>query len=137
MHVRLCCILFVGIIVLFTAGCPFMGLEYEDDLVGDYAVWATDTMEQAAVVRKDKGTSGAVGVVGKMVFAYGWSDDFIIAKQHPPYPNEYFKIDTSTTHWHIVEVKTGKVHGPLTEDEFRQRRAELKVPSSLGFSKTI
>jgi len=114
-----------------------MGLVYEDDLVGDYAVWAEDTTEDAAIVRKDKGGSGATVVVDKMVFAYGWNDEFIIAKQHPCFPNEHYRIDTGTTHRYIVEVKTGKVHGPLTEDAFRQLRTELKVPAELQFTKTI
>ena len=79
-----------------------------------------------------------------MVFAYGWNDDFIIAKQHPRDPNERDKIDVGTTHWYIVEVKTEDVrakpediHGPLTEEEFRQSRVRLGVPDKLSFTKTL
>jgi hypothetical protein len=131
------CLLCVCVFLIYTGGCPFMGLEYEDDLAGDYAVWATDTIEDTAIVRRVKDTSGALVVVPCMVFAYGWNDDFIIAKQHPRYPNERYKINRGTTHWYIVEVKTGRVHGPLTADEFAKSRTELSAPSSLSFTKTI
>jgi len=125
----------VGALLLLASGCPFMGLEYEEDLVGDYAVWATDTIEDTAVVRKDKNGSGATGVIPAMVFAYGWNDSFIIAKQHPT--KDHWSVDTGTTNWYIIQVKMGKVHGPLTESEFNQRRTELQVPSELQFTRTI
>jgi hypothetical protein len=61
-----------------------MGPIYEEDLVNGYAVWAADTMKDAMIVhKKDKEHSYSTRVVQPMVFAYGWNDDFIIAKQHP------------------------------------------------------
>ena len=89
-------------------------------------MWATDIIEDACVVRKIKGSSGASTVVPRTVFAYGWNDDFIIAKQHPEKKDG--KVDTSTTYWYIVKVASGKVHGPMTEDEFTKLRTKLKVP---------
>ena len=121
-------------VVIFVGGCPFHGPIYEEDLVNGYAVWAADTMKDAAIVLKDKGSSGAIGVVPRTVFAYGWNDDFIIAKRHPEKKNR--KVDTSLTYWYIVEVASGDVHGPLNEDEFDKLRTELKVPPELSF-KTI
>jgi hypothetical protein len=129
-----CCILFLCVVAIFVGGCPFQGLVYEEDLVNGYAVWAADVMEQAAVVHKEKGSSGAIGVVPRTVFAYGWNDDFIIAKRHPEKKDG--KVNTSLTYWYIVEVASGKVHGPLSEDEFNKVRTELKVPAELSF-KTI
>jgi hypothetical protein len=124
----------ICVVVIFIGGCPFMGLIYEEDLVNGYAVWATDTIEDAAIVHKDKGGSGSTVVVHPMVFAYGWNDDFIIAKRHPEKKDR--KVDTSLTYWYIVEVTSGDVHGPLSEDEFSKLRTELKVPHELSF-KTI
>jgi hypothetical protein len=46
------------------------------------------------------------------------------------------KVDTSITYWYIVEVVSGSVHGPLSEDEFSKLRTELKVPPELSF-KTV
>jgi hypothetical protein len=131
---KTCYILFIYAIVILVGGCPFSGLAYEEDLVNGYAVWATDTIEDAAIVLKDKGNSGAVHVVPMTVFAYGWNDDFIIAKRHPEKKNR--KVNTSLTYWYIVEVASGDVHGPLSENEFDKLRTELKVPPELSF-KTI
>ena len=128
----------VTTLLLAVQGCPWAeGLAYkDDDLPGKYAVWAVDTTSNAAIVEKRGGGVG-IDVVGSMVFAYGWNDDFIIAKQHPPCPDDRYRIDTSTTHWHLIEVKTKTVHGPLTEDAFGELRNELKVPPELSFTKTI
>ena len=113
-----------------------MGRVYEEDLGNGYAVWAADVMEQAMIVHKGKGGSASTRVVQPMVFAYGWNDDFIIAKQHPVKKGEYIKIDISLTYWYIVEVASGNVHGPLSEDEFNKLRTELRVPAKIKF-KTI
>ena len=121
-------------VVIFVGGCPFHGPIYEEDLVNGYAVWALDVMQDAAIVLKDKGGSGGTVVVPHMVFAYGWNDDFIIAKQHPEKKDR--KVDISITYWYIIEVASGDVHGPLNEDEFDKLRTELNVPSELSF-KTI
>ena len=128
-----CYIFFICAVVIFVGGCPFMGLAYEEDLVNGYAVWAADIMQDAAIVLKDKGGSGGIVVVPHTVFAYGWNDDFIIAKRHP---RKDRKVDTSLTYWYIVEVASGDVHGPLSEDEFSRLRTKLKVPPELSF-KTI
>jgi hypothetical protein len=121
-------------VMIFVGGCPFQGLVYEEDLANGYAVWAADTMQDAAIVLKDKGGSGATGVVPLTVFAYGWNDDFIIAKRHPEKKGR--KVDASITYWYIVEVASGNVHGPLNEDEFDKLRIKLEVPPELLF-KTI
>jgi len=129
-------LLSVFAVAIFVAGCPRFGHFYEEDLGNGYAVWATDVMEEAAVFKKNKrGPSGGVEVVPSVVFAYGWNDDFILAKQHPV--KDFTKVDASITNWYIVEVASGNVHGPLDEGEFNKLKAELKVPAGLSFKKTI
>jgi hypothetical protein len=134
MKEKLYCLLSIFAVAILVVGCPFMGLVYEEDLVNGYAVWATDVMKDAAVVKKEKGSSIAIEVVRATVFAYGWNDDFILAKQHPQKKDR--KVDTSLTYWYIVEVASGNVHGPLSEDEFNKLRTKLKVPAEISF-KTI
>ena len=131
---KTCYIFYICAVVIFVGGCPFHGPIYEEDLVNGYAMWAADTIEDAAIVLKIKGTSGASVVVHPIVFAYGWNDDFIIAKRHPEKKDR--KVDTSITYWYIIEVATGKVNGPLSEDEFNKLKIKLKVPPELSF-KTI
>ena len=121
-------------VVIFMGGCPFHGRAYEEDLSNGYAVWAADVIEDAMIVHKEKGDSYSTRVVQPTVFAYGWNDDFIIAKRHPEKKDR--KVDTSITYWYIVEVAPGDVHGPLSKDEFSKLRTKLKVPPELSF-KTI
>ena len=137
MKEKLYCLLSIFAVAILVVGCPFMGMVYEEDLVNGYAVWATDVMEQAKIVKKDKEISSTTIytlVVPATVFAYGWNDDFIIAKQHPRKKDR--KVDTNLTYWYIVEVASGNVHGPLSEDEFNKLRTKLKVPAEISF-KTI
>lgn len=116
--------------------CGGIGLAYEHDLVKDYAIWAPDLTEQAAVVQKTPGTSGASVVVGAMVFAYGWDDAYIIAKQHPNLDG-FDEINAETTHWFIVDVATDEVYGPLTEAEYAEQREVLGVPDDLDFTHIV
>jgi len=137
MKEKLYCLLSIFAVAILVVGCPFMGKVYEEDLVNGYAVWATDVMAQAKIVKKDKEISSTTiytSVVPATVFAYGWNDDFIIAKQHPRKKDR--KVDTNLTYWYIVEVASGNVHGPLSEDEFNKLRTKLKVPAEISF-KTI
>lgn len=116
--------------------CGGIGLAYEYDLTADYAVWATDVLEQAAVVRKDPQGSGASVEIWPMISAFGWNDDFIIAQRHPVREG-VDDVDMTVTEWYILVVAERVVHGPLTETEFRQLRQDLGVPTCLEFSQTI
>lgn len=130
------CILPVVVLLLSALACGGIGLAYEHDLVRDYAIWATDLKAQAAVVQKIPDSSSASTVVRALVFAYGWNEAFIIAKQHPNLDG-FDGIDTSITHWFIVEVANREVHGPLTETEYLELREKLAIPHDLDFVKTI
>ena len=121
-------------VVILVVGCPFMGLVYEENLGNGYAVSAVDVMESAAVVHKEKGRLLATVVVPQTVFAYGWNDDFILAKRHPAKKDG--KVDTSLSYLYIVEMASARVDGPLSKEEFNRLRTDLKVPAELAF-KTI
>jgi len=126
----------VIVLLLSALACGGIGLAYEYDLVRDYAIWATDLKAQAAVVQKIPDSSSASIVVKPMVFAYGWNEAFIIAKQHP-YLGLSDGIDTGVTHWFIVEVANREVHGPLTEPEYLELHEKLAIPHDLDFVRTI
>jgi hypothetical protein len=117
--------------------CFFLeGLAYEEDLVADYAVWAVDTGAWTGIVEKTSNSGGSF-IVGPMVYAYGWNDDFIIAKQHPNPNHNVSDVDTSTTNWFIIEVQAGEVYGPLREQEYEELREKLGVPNELVFTRTV
>jgi len=134
MKEKLFFILSIFAVTLFVTGCPFQGPIYLEDLGNGYVVCALDVMQDAHIIVKSKRGSGGFEVVPPTVFAYGWNDDFILAKQNPRKKDR--KVDTSITYWYIIEVASGDVHGPLNEDEFRKLRTKLKVPEEISF-KTI
>ena len=135
MKEKLCCFLSIFAVVIFVIGCPRLGSFYNEDLGNGYRVWAADVIEHVAVYKKNKQGSGGLRVVPYAVFAYGWNNDFILAKQHPL--KNHRKVDTSITYWYIVEVASGNVHGPLSEDEFNNLKTKLKVPAEISFKKII
>lgn len=100
-----------------------IGLAYKDDMVADYAVWAVDSRESAAIVRKT-GPHGATPIVEGGITVYGWNSDFIIAKR-------------GFAGWYIVEVPTEKIHGPLTEEQYTELRQVLGVPPGLTFTRNV
>jgi hypothetical protein len=69
------------------------------------------------------------------VFKVGWNDIYLIAASHPvtkPAANNPNCIncepDESTTYWWIRDLKNKIGFGPMSEAEFTQKKAELKVP---------
>ncbi|MEN6428436.1 MAG: hypothetical protein ABFE13_24075 [Phycisphaerales bacterium] len=100
-----------------------VGLAYEEDMVADYAVWATDSRDNAAIVRKTS-PHGAASVVEGGISVYGWNNDFIIAKR-------------DFESWYIVEVASGEVHGPLTKEQYIELRETLAVPPDLTFTRNV
>lgn len=134
---KLCFLIFTLTLCIFLGGCPG-GPVYEDDLGDGYIVIATDVMQDAAIAKKQHSGSGGLSIqlVTSSVFAYGRKGDFIIAKQHPWKDWPYGKADTSLTNWYIVEVASGNVHGPLSENEFQMLRNKLNLPEEISL-KTI
>ena len=127
---------FLILILWLALACGGIGLAYEHDLTADYAIWAPDTNTQATVVQKIPDSSSAATVIGPMVFRYGWNADFIIAQQHPV-QDGFDEFNTGVTDWFILEVATGEVHGPLTEEAYVRKRQTLGVPDDLDFTHTI
>lgn len=123
-------------LLLTTLACGGIGLAYEYDLAGDYAVWAPDLLTQAAVVQKIPESSSGTVVIPAMVVAYGWNEDFILAQRHPQ-QNGSTQVDSRVTEWYILVIAERAVHGPLTAAEFAQLRQDLGVPAALDFSQTI
>ncbi len=76
-------------------------------------------------------------IVEPKVTSYGWNHDFIIAKQNPVLGWTDENVALYITHWFIIEVASGKVHGPLTKDEFIELRRTLGVPSDLTFTRNV
>jgi hypothetical protein len=116
--------------ILFLAGCDF----HRERLVGPYLVLAIDTPEQMSVAY-DLGDGDSIGRIEPVVFSVGWSDRYIVAKQHPA-------GNRGITYFYYLDISkdskyadpTNSVVGPLTETEFRQKQREVGLPS---FTRTI
>ena len=111
-------------------GC--WGFVYENRLVGKYGLVAVDIDEEMSVVEMLP-SGDAITLIGETVFAVGWNDEFIIAKQHP-YDEENWLVQRDITNFFILSVLDGEVIGPLNESSFVSQRTQLGVPGSLEFT---
>jgi len=119
------------VIVLWPVACN-LGFAYEEKLIGDYGLIAVDEMEQMSVCKFRNG-GGGVAVINETVFAAGWNDEFLIAKQHP----NHGSIDRSVTNFYILRVTDGELFGPYTESGYQKARQRLQLPGSLQFTRVF
>lgn len=112
--------------VMTLVGCGGIGCAYEKRLSGKYGLVAVDVLEQMSLSEMLPGGS-AVGVINETVFAVGWDERFIIAKQHP-------SGNKSITHYYILQVADGTLTGPFDVSAFIAERAKLGAPAALSFT---
>jgi hypothetical protein len=123
--------------ILLTA-CSGM---YEKHLTGNYYLTKTDYADEELSLSYKLENGDYIGVVNPTLFAVGYDDDYIIAKNHPQIRGA-FTFNKNVTYYYIVPLKY-KVHhspdenriGPLSEEEFKAKRKELKMSDSLTFTK--
>ncbi len=108
-------------------GCG-MGSLHDEKLVGPYHLAAMNSLEdmQVCYVLSNGDT---VGRIDGTVYAVGWSDRFIVAKQHP-------NGNRSIIRFYILDISRdstyanpgASVTGPFTEAEFRSMQATFGLP---------
>ena len=113
------------------AGCGGIGFAYEKRLSGKYGLVAADVLEQM-VVAEMLPNGSAIGVIPATVFAVGWNEQFIIAKQHPSDSNH--RVDKTVTQFYVLRISDGSLTGPLAEPAFSAERTKLGVPEGLSFT---
>lgn len=109
------------------------GFAHDEHLVGPYYLNAVDIREQMSLAYALEDGS-RIGRVDATVFAVGWNDRYIVAKQHPT-------DDRRVTNYFLLEMArdsayadpSASVTGPLTETDF-QSKAKLGLPD---FKRTI
>ena len=127
-----------GIVLIFSlliTGCDY---NFNKELVDGYDVGAIDSRYSMSIYGMDGNYS--VGVIPPTVYAVGYNDSFIIAKQHPQ-AKPGLSADKTITHYFIIPVKANNgnisvvknVVGPLDEAQFKRMRQEYSIPESLDF----
>lgn len=110
---------------------------YDEPLVDNYSLNAMDVKSGMTIC----GLNGKyrIGIMNPTVFAVGFDDEFIIAKQHP---EKDMEIDRSITNYFIIPLKEKisesiekNVVGPMTKEEFYRERKKLGVSKNLIFTK--
>jgi hypothetical protein len=103
---------------------------HNEKLVGPYILIAVDTTQQMSV-GYSLGNGGGIGRIEPVVFAVGWNDRYIVAKQHP-------KGDRSVTRFYYLDMakdekyptggQLSAVAGPLTGAQFAEAQVRLGLP---------
>lgn len=120
--------------LLFISGCGGVS-EYK--VVGRYYLVAVDYVKEGTSLNFQLDDNSSYGVVKETVFAVGFNESYIIAKQHP-------SNNRAITNYFIVPIYTENtlwaekgVIGPLTLEQFNEKRKELNIPDEVTFTKEI
>ena len=121
-------------IAVLVAGCGGIDLSTPDEtrLTGDYHyLWNYDAIPPQLNIGRKTSDSGYTILI-QDVAAYGWTNDFIIAKCQPA-------ASSNATSYAILKVNTSnsteRIFQNLSQDSFDRKRKELSVPSDLIFAR--
>ena len=120
-------------VAIFVAGCGGIDLSTPDEtrLTGDYHyLWDYDKDPPELYICRRTSSSGYSVLIDNVV-AYGWTNDFIIAKCRP-------HGSTNSPSYAILKVRTNSTEsflGDLSQDSFERKRREMAVPPDLAFTR--
>lgn len=130
--------LLLFLILCLLYGC--IGVAIKENIFGNYYIVATDIDEDLSLTYHEPIDGDNYGIIIQAtVFAVGYNEKYIIAKQHPrAFPNPPNK---SITNFFILPLSKGfnwrtnnGLIGPLTLEQFNTKRKELNIPDSLKFT---
>ena len=126
---RTCFIQWCGaMLALLLTSC---GLVEKHHLVGSYYLVAEDVPQQMKVIFNLKpGDRQSHPRIPETVYAVGWDNNYIVAKQHPNNNRKisnFYYLDIRKD-YELASPGTAVV-GPLTEAEFRKKNADLGLPA--------
>lgn len=115
-------------------GCQ--GFVKDEKITGRYHLVSIDIPEDLTLCYKLE-SGDYKGVLEETIFAVGFNDNYIIAKQHP-------SNNRAITNYYIVPIYKENILSPekgvigaLTLEQFNEKRRELNIPESLVFTKEI
>jgi hypothetical protein len=123
--------------LVLTASCgmevPGPGhMDYSHPLAGGY-VLSRSSAYQAAIVPEHGWSPSVTPLIPPNIAEVGWDNRYILASQQPLQPDsDGFErpIPGATNYW-ILDTEAPAVYGPLTFEQFRQRRSDLGVPQEI------
>lgn len=128
-------LLLVGSLSLFLlTGCPGLS-DYDIDLPGGYSVIRTSAHQVQIALEVREGSWDAP-VIPTKVTEVAWDDHYIMAKQldlkeDETSHNGYQIPDETKVSFWILEVATGEVTGPLDEESYIKKKAELGISTEV------
>jgi hypothetical protein len=126
----------IAVIGLICTGCYFGdNPSFEKELTKNYWLfWFDDKSDQQIIFSTTGDINGGSIIIDRTVFAIGFNDNFIIAKQHP---------EKGNTLYHIIETKVAgsitsnipyRIHTFDNDSAFKAERLRLHVPDNLTFT---
>ena len=114
----------------------------EEQVVGNYYLIATDVGDDCGLSYKGFDENSYGVIISATVFAIGYNERYLIAKQHPR--NFPARPDKGITNYYILPMMEGfdyrtknGLMGPMIELEFKKKRKELGVSEELTFTKVF
>jgi hypothetical protein len=135
--------LFIFLGILFFNVCDF-GYCYKKHIIGDYYLVATDIIEEASIgtIYKGNDHTGISYIIYQGVYSVGNDEQFIIVKQHPFDIRP--ELDKNSINYYIIplinkisKLEGNNLFGPMTKEEFIQKRNELGIDKNLDFTIVI
>jgi hypothetical protein len=123
-------------IICLLSGCiGGLGFVTKDHICGNYYLVAPDDDVQLSLSYHEPTDGDNYGTfITETVFAVGYNEKYIIVKQHP-------NNNRSITNYFILPLIKGfnwrtnnGLIGPLTLEQFNEKRKELNIPDSLKFT---
>ena len=122
-------------------GCQDLAIK--EKIIENYYLVAADDSEGTILSYHDSSDGNNYsGIIEATVFAVGYNDNYMIVKQHPcVLPHS---PDKKITNYYILPLKNGMdwktkngLVGPLTLEQFNEKRKELNISDELTFTKEI
>ena len=119
-------------------GCAGLA-DYSIDLPGNYSVVRTSS-HQVTLAPKISDTHWGTDVIPTKITEVTCDDNYILLKQlglmnDPNSSNGYQIPNNDDEHYWILEFKSGKVFGPLDEDNFVEKKNELGISENVILKK--
>ncbi len=126
----------MGLVSIIVVLSSCNGFVKDVEVIDRYHLVAVDTDEGLGLAYKIDSSDNYVGVVSETVFAIGYNNDYIIAKQHPDNNRKIINYFIVPVYKEYTLFPKKGIIGPLTLQQFHVKTQELAI-DNLTFTKEI